>query len=84
MQEPGATVTIVTRDEQGIEKIHIVRVGALLEDEKGYVVKSATSPYYVLIAEYSVGDLTERTLQDFIQVPPTPTPALEGQPTPTP
>ena len=84
MEDPAATVTIVTRDDQGNEKTYVVRVGALLEDEKGYVVKSATSPYYVLIADYTVGDLTERTLQDFIQVPTTPTPPSEGQPTPAP
>jgi len=82
MEDASATVTIVTRDDQGNEKTYVVRVGALLEDEKGYVVKSATSPYYVLIADYTVGDLTERTLQDFIQVPATPTPPPEVQPTP--
>jgi hypothetical protein len=83
LEDPSAKVTAVTRDAEGNETSYVLRVGALLEGENGYVVKSATSPYYVLVAEFSVEDLIERTMQDFIEVPTTPEPA-EQEVTPTP
>lgn len=87
LDDPSAKVTVSTRDEAGDEQTFIVRVGASPEGEDGYVVKSATSPYYVLVAPYTVETLIERTMADFLEQPPTPTappePA-EGAPTPTP
>jgi hypothetical protein len=75
LEEPNAVITIETADETGETKTYIVRIGASLqEDDSGYVVKSATSPYYVLMAEYTVSDILERTMADFIQPPPTPEP----------
>jgi hypothetical protein len=74
MDSPNAVVSIGTRDEDGTEKTFVIKVGALLEDEGGYVAKSATSPYYVLVAEYTVSDLVERTMDDFAGLPATPTP----------
>jgi hypothetical protein len=79
LDDPNARFTLLTRDDAGNEKTHIVRIGALLEGEQGFVVKSAASPYYVLMAEFTVKDLVERTMQDFIAVPET-----EETPTPTP
>lgn len=84
LDDPSAQVTVVTRDEEGNEKTYVLRVGAAPEGENAYVVKSATSPYYVLVAEFAVQDLMERTMQDFIEVPPTPTPEPTVEPTPTP
>jgi hypothetical protein len=87
LADPNAKVTLRTRDAEGNERTYIVRVGSQPEGEQGYVVKSATSPYYVLLAEFTVSDLVEKTLQDFIEAPPTPTPAPqepEETPTPTP
>jgi len=83
MADPSAKVTAVTRDEQGNETTYVLRVGAAPEGESGTVVKSATSPYYVLMAEYTVEDFVGRSMQDFIAAPPTPTPAVE-EPAPTP
>jgi hypothetical protein len=83
LDDPSARVTAVTRDAEGHETTYVLRVGASLEGENGYVVKSATSPYYVLVAGFSVQDLIERTMQDFIEVPPTPGPT-EPDVTPTP
>jgi hypothetical protein len=84
LDDPNAVVTVVTRDEEDNEKTFIVRVGAALEGEtgEGYVVKSATSSYYVLMADFTVNDLIERTLQDFIEVLPTPTPEAVPEATP--
>jgi hypothetical protein len=86
LDDPNAVVTVEARDEEGNERTYIVRVGAALDEEasQGYVVKSATSPYYVLMAEYTVSDLIERTMQDFLEVPTTPTPEAAPEATPTP
>lgn len=84
LDNPNAKFTLLTRDDAGNEQTHIVRIGASPEGEQGFVVKSAASPYYVLMAEFTVKDLVERTMQDFIEVPPTPTPETEETPTPTP
>jgi hypothetical protein len=70
---PSATVTLEAQQDEEI-KTYVLRVGASLEGEGGYVVKSATSPYYVLMADYSVDDLLEKTRQDWIELPPTPEP----------
>ncbi len=77
---PQATVTVLTQDAEGREWTDVLRVGALQGEgeEAGYVLKSATSPYYVLVADYVVDDLIIRTRQDFLEQPPTP------EPTPTP
>jgi hypothetical protein len=83
LDSPRAKVTAVTRDAQGNEKTYVLRVGASPDGEAGYVVKSATSPFYVLMADFTIEEFVEDTLQDFVQPPPTPAP--EGQePTPTP
>ena len=86
LDDPNAVVTVEARDEEGNERTYIVRVGAALDEEagQGYVVKSATAPYYVLMAEYTVRDLMERTLQDFLEVPATPTPEAAPEATPAP
>ena len=69
----AAVVAIQTQSAEGEGAHHIVRVGALLDD--GYVVKSVTSPYYVLMADYAVSSFVENTRQDFLELPPTPEPA---------
>ena len=84
LENPNAKFTLLTRDDAGNEQTHIVRIGASPEGEQGFVVKSAASPYYVLMTEFTVKDLVERTMQDFIEVPPPPTPEIEATPTPTP
>ena len=68
----AAVVAIQTQSAEGEGAHHIVRVGALLDD--GYVVKSVTSPYYVLMADYAVSSFVEDARQDFLELPPTPEP----------
>lgn len=81
LDAPQATITVQTRNADGEEKVHILYVGSAYGENEGYVLKSATSPYYVLAANYTVEDLLTRTREAFVQVPP-PTPTPESTPTP--
>ena len=69
MDEPNAMVTLETSD-----KTITLRVGAKEPDANRYTVISSESPYYVRVYEYSVKDFVEKTREDFLQTPPTPTP----------
>lgn len=75
MDEPQAVVTITSRDEEGATKTYILQVGTQSGEDNSYVLKSSESPYYVQVAEYTVQDWVEKTYDDFIELPPTPTPA---------
>ena len=74
LQEPNAVVTVQTRDEAGTVETHTIRVGAKSEEDNSYVVISSGSPYYVRVSEYTVKAFVERTRDDFLELPPTPTP----------
>jgi hypothetical protein len=80
MDDPQASVTVQARDDENNERTYVLRVGTQIteDDEVCYVVKSATSPYFVVAPEYIVRDLVEKQRQDFLQAPPTPSP----EPTP--
>jgi hypothetical protein len=82
LDDPTAVVTVVTRDEAGSEKTYVLRVGAAQDDE-GFVAKSVTSPYYVLVADYTVSMFIERGREDFLELPPTPEPTPESALEPT-
>ena len=68
MDEPNALVMVETGD-----KTITLRVGAKEPDANRYTVISSESPYYVGVYEYSVKDFVEKTRDDFLQLPPTPT-----------
>ncbi|HDQ70867.1 MAG TPA: DUF4340 domain-containing protein [Chloroflexi bacterium] len=68
LDDPAAVATLVLAD-----KSITVRVGAQVDD--GYVVKSSESPYYVRVAEFGVQNLADNGREDFLELPPTPTPA---------
>jgi len=78
LEEPNAVITVQTRDEEGNTKTYTLRVGAKSEEDNSYVVISSESPYYVRVSQYTVKDFVERTRDDFIELPQTPTP----EPTP--
>lgn len=78
LKEPHAVVTVETRDDEGNTKTYTIRVGAKSDEDSSYVVISSESPYYVRVSEYTVKDFVERTRDDFLELPPTPTP----EPTP--
>lgn len=69
LDKPQAVITIKADKEYTLE------IGA--KDEKGenYIIKGSTSPYYVAIAKFTGDNLVQKARQDFIQQPPTPTPA---------
>ena len=74
LQEPLAVVTVQTRDEAGNTKTYTVRVGVKSSEDNSYVVISSESPYYVRVSEYTVKDFVEKVRDDFLELPPTPTP----------
>jgi len=74
LKEPNAVVTVKTRDSEGNVKTYSLRVGAQDDEDNSFVVISSESPYYVRVSEYTVKDFVERTRDDFLELPPTPTP----------
>jgi hypothetical protein len=74
LKEPNAVVTVETRDDKGNTKTYTLRVGAKSDEDNSYVVISSESPYYVRMAEYTVKDFVEKVRDDFLELPPTPTP----------
>lgn len=75
IDEPNAVVTLDT-----VESTTTLRVGAQDPEDNSYVVISSESPYYVRVSEFSIQDLVEKTGEDFLQQPPTPTPEGETSP----
>lgn len=84
MQAPSAVATIHTQSESGGEETYVLQVGAQDAQDSSYVVKSSESPYYVRVHEFSVQDLVEKGREDFLELPPTPTPASTPESTPGP
>ena len=74
LKEPNAVVTVKTRDGDGNEETVTLRVGAQSEEDSSYVVISSGSPYYVRVADYTVRDYVEKSRDDYLQPPETPTP----------
>ncbi|MGA9351413.1 MAG: DUF4340 domain-containing protein [Anaerolineae bacterium] len=74
LETPNAVVTVETRDDEGNTKTYTIRVGAKDDEDNSYVVISSESPYYVRMSEYTVKDFVEKVRDDFLELPPTPTP----------
>jgi len=74
LKEPSAVVTVETGDDEGNTKTYTIRVGAKDDEDNSYVVISSESPYYVRVSEYTVKDFVEKVRDDFLELPPTPTP----------
>ena len=72
---PSAVVLARTRDADGVSATVMLHVGTQSGEDNAYVVKSSESPYYVQVAEYTVQDWVGKAREDFIALPPTPTPA---------
>ncbi len=70
MESPSAVVTLHKEGET-----ITVLVGAHDAEDNSYVIKASTSPYYVAVGSYSVQPLVDNARQDYLQIPPTPTPA---------
>jgi hypothetical protein len=70
MDQPQFVVTLETEDDQA----YTLRVGAKDDGENNYyVAKWSESPYYVWLAEYVINNYLDKTRDDFLELPPTPT-----------
>jgi hypothetical protein len=83
LDEPKAIITIATQSEEAGEKTHSLRVGAKYTEDQSYVLASSDSAYYVRVTELTVQDWIEKTRDDFLELPPTPTPGTTPEATPS-
>ena len=74
LDKPAAVVRLEYTDDAGKSKNAELRIGALDSTRNDYVASSSESPYFVHVAKYSVDRFVQRTRQEFLQQPPTPTP----------
>lgn len=72
LDDPTAVITMET-----ITQTVTLKVGAKNPSNR-YFVKISESPYYVLVAEHNVKAFIENTRDNFLQLPPTPTPEGES------
>lgn len=85
MDDPSAVVTIEAKDDAGQAKTYTLTIGAK-DADNSYVARFSKSDYYVRVSDYSAQDFVEKGHQDFLRLPPTPTPEniLQGALTPAP
>jgi hypothetical protein len=74
MDNPAATILVRTHNADTGDQEITLTVGAKITDKGAYVLKSSTSPYYVLISDYNMDSFVTRTLYDYLTVHATPTP----------
>lgn len=72
MDQPNATVTLVTTDT-----MHTLTIGAHDAGDGTYVVKASDSPYYVEVTDVNMERFVDATHEGFIKVEPTPVPEDE-------
>jgi hypothetical protein len=75
MDEPSATVTLVTEGEEGETKTYTLNVGAKDPEDNSFVITSSESPYYVRVSEWTVNDFVDKVREDLL-VQPTPSPEM--------
>jgi hypothetical protein len=80
LETPMAVVTFQTHNEDEGDHTYTLRVGAKNPDDNSYVLISSESPYYVSVGQYAVQDFVENVRDDFLVLPPTPTPTPEATP----
>jgi hypothetical protein len=72
MENPNATVTVVSRPAGVEEKTLTLLIGAKDEGGANYYAKSSESDFYVKIASFSGDQFVNDTRDRYIQPPPTP------------
>lgn len=82
IEQPLARVTLTTRDGSGVESSQELLVGAQDPGDKSYIITSSESPFFVRVSEFSVRDFVEKGREDFLNLPPTPTPVPTVEATP--
>ena len=78
LETPSAMLTIQTLDDDGNSGEYVLRIGAEDAQEEGFIGKSSESSYYVLLADYVVGDFVENGTADLLEPPPAATPEPSG------
>ncbi len=79
LREPSAVVVIRTHSDEGGDRTYTLSVGAKDPEDNSYVILSSESPYYVRVSEFAVRDLVENTRDEFLVLPPTPTPEATSE-----
>ena len=69
MDQPDAVLTLTSVGSAGESHTRTLTIGAHDEQGFNYVVKSSSSPYYVLASGYSVGRLVASARDDFLTPP---------------
>lgn len=77
LDEPLARLSITTSGEDGGTETAVLRIGAQLPDGN-YAAKWSESSYYASVAATSVQNMIDRTRDELIQLPATPTPEAGG------
>jgi hypothetical protein len=80
LSDPRAVVVLTVQTEDEGRETHTLRVGAQDPEGNTYVLASSDSPYFVRVSEFTVQDLVEKGRDDFLVLPPTPTPEQESTP----
>jgi hypothetical protein len=72
MDNPSATVTVVSRPAGGAEQTLTLVIGAKDEGGTNYYAKASESDFYVKIASFSCDQFVTDTRDRYLQPPPTP------------
>jgi|AP95_1055475.scaffolds.fasta_scaffold03788_3 hypothetical protein len=71
LKEPIAVLTISTKNDDSGSGDFVLQIGAEYDQEKGFVVKSSKSDYYVVMGESSVQDFIDKGSDDLLESPST-------------
>lgn len=72
--QPNALVTLIAPGENEATRSYRIEIGAKGSGTSDYIVRSSESEYTVQIAGFSLDELVNNALEDFLQEVPTPTP----------
>ena len=64
-------LTISTKDDDSGSGDFVLQIGAEYAQEKGFVVKSSRSDYYVVMGDSTVRDFIDKGSDDLLESPPT-------------
>ncbi|MCS6847390.1 MAG: DUF4340 domain-containing protein [Anaerolineae bacterium] len=82
MDRPTATITLTLKSDLSSLAPLVLTIGAKQEADNAYVVKSRSSPWYVLVNAFILDEIVNARREDFIQPPATPTPEATATPAP--
>lgn len=80
MDRPTAVLTLTLKSDLSSLAPLVLTIGAKQDAENAYVVKSRSSPWYVLVNSFILDEIVNARREDFIQPPATPTPEATATP----